>query len=104
MLNVAMTEFEVVDKELSETVQTIKDNDKIGIVNEMGSLDFIEKWKSYREERAEFDSRSFEGGSIKPIIYSESKILTTKWLIKELKSTYKDIFRFEETSKIEVVK
>ena len=59
MLNVAMTEFEVVDKELSETVQTIKDNDKIGIVNEMGSLDFIDKRKSYREERAEFDSRSF---------------------------------------------
>ena len=93
MICEAEAEYEAVDKELAEMSQTIKDNDPDGMIMEMGSLDFIEDWKSYREKRAKTDSKSFEDCSMEPIIYYESKVTTTNWLIKELQSTYKSVLR-----------
>lgn len=93
MISEAKAEYEAVDKELEEIIQTIKDNDPDGMIMEMGSFDFIESWKSYREARAKTDSKSFEDSSMEPIIYYGSKVTTTNWLIKELESTYKSILR-----------
>ena len=93
MIIEAIAEFEAVDKELEETIQIIKDNDLEGLIEEMGSLLFIENWKEYRETRAKVDSNTFEDGSMQPIIFYNSLSTTTKWLIKELRSTYKSILR-----------
>lgn len=93
MITEAIKEFRAADRELEETIQIIKDNDLDGLIEEMGSLSFIEKWREYRESRAKIDSNSFEGGSIQPIIYYASLTTTTKWLIKELQSTYKSVLR-----------
>lgn len=93
MIAKTITEYEVVDKELEETIQIIKENDPDGMIEEMGSLSFIEKWKEYRETRAKIDSNTFEESSMQPIVYYDSLTLTTKWLIKELQSTYKYILR-----------
>lgn len=93
MISESVEEYKAVNKELKEMIQVIKDNDSEGMIEEMGCLDFIDNWKRYRERRAEIDSKSFEDGSIQPIIYYGSKTTTTKWLIKELKSTYKYILR-----------
>lgn len=93
MINATVAEYEALEKELAELIQTINDNDNEGTVVELGCLDFIEIWKKYREDRAEIDSKSFEGGSMQPIVYYDSKVLTTRWLIKELRSTYKYLLR-----------
>ena len=100
MISETKAEYDAVDKELTEIIQMIKDNDTEGMIVEMGCLDFIENWKRYRDDRAENDSKSFEGGSMQPIIYLGSKVTTTKWLIKELKSTYKYALRLDSSCKI----
>ncbi len=93
MIEETIAEFEAVDKKLEETIKTIKNNDPDGLIDELGCMHFIDKWKEYREARAKIDSNTFEGSSMQPIIYYDSLSITTKWLVKELQFTYKYILR-----------
>ena len=85
----AKSNFEKVDKELEELIETIKskqDNNSF-LYNDFS---YIEKWKDYREERARCDSSINNKDGYMPLWYFRNQERTTKSLIKELKEDYRD--------------
>lgn len=87
-MNVA-EEFNVIEKELDDLIQRIRNLDIPEWFMMSKELDYIPNWKKYREERAKQESKMCEGGTIHGIVYTHSLINTTSAFIKELKTKYR---------------
>jgi hypothetical protein len=91
MNNEALKSFENSERLLTNLIQEIKESEKIFGIAEMNTSLFdrtIEKWKKYRNVKAEFDASFCEGGSMYPLIYSNSLTATTNEKIQSLKKEY----------------
>lgn len=88
MIDYANKELESANKELDTIVSRIRSITREGyLVN--NDLSYIDSWMNYREERAKSESSIVEGGSFYPVLYTQSKVNTTKAFIRELKDNYK---------------
>lgn len=87
-MNVA-EEFNVIEKELDDLIQRIRNLDIPDYFMMSKELDYIADWKKYRVERAKQESKMCEGGTIYGIVYAHSLINTTRAFIKELKTKYR---------------
>lgn len=87
--------FKILEKKLDDLIQKIRTLDIEGyfISND---LDFIDKWKEYRELRAKSEAKNYEGGTIYSVVYLGSLQSTTSAFIKELKNDYKYFLRREK--------
>lgn len=92
MIEYANKELESANKELETLISKIR---SVKIEGELFNYDlgYIVSWKNYREERAKSESSDAEGGSIYPVLYTQSKVNTTKAFIKELKGNYKYVLK-----------
>lgn len=87
-IDIAECEYKKVDSELQDLISKLKEKqDKNPIFN--SSLTFIDKWKEYRETRAQSESSILHGERVMPLYYFRSLERTTSALIKELKEDYK---------------
>lgn len=87
-IEIAESEYKKADAELHALVaqiMVIQENDPVHNCN----LTFFEKWKEYREVRAQSESSIFHGKDYFPLYYYKSMERTTKTLIKELQEDYK---------------
>lgn len=92
MIDEINSEFDKADKDLSLLIDQIKAQRTDGDLFS-NNLDYIEEWKQYRSSKAKSEASLSEGGTIYPIIYTQSMLKTTKTLIKELKEEYKYLLR-----------
>ena len=84
----AKSEFEKTDKELEEIIKHISLNQNKDSLFYY-ELDFIDKWKEYREVRAKSESSVNHGEAYLPLYYYKSMTRATRTLIKELKDDFK---------------
>lgn len=82
-------EFNSIESELDDLVQSIRNLNIPDYFMMSKELDYITDWKKYREERAKQESKMCEGGTIYGIVYAHSLINTTRAFIKELKTKYR---------------
>ena len=85
-------ELESVQKELESLISKIR---SVKIEGDLLNHDicYMDSWNKYREERAISESSDVKGGSFYPVVYSQSKLETTKAFIKELKEHYKYVLK-----------
>lgn len=88
MINETTEEFERADEDLKSLIERIRALQMEGNLCS-NSLGYIESWKLYRESKAKSEASLTEGGSIYPVVYTQSMINTTNALMKELKAEYK---------------
>jgi len=84
-------EFEKADNELVELIKLIKEikSDKTDFGINIKLFDkSIELWEKYRKKKAELDASAVEGGTMYPLIFSNSLITTTKEKIESLKKEF----------------
>lgn len=87
-IDIAQKEYEKVNKELEELIETLKVKQDKGYFH-YNDFSYIDKWKDYRKERALCDSSIEYNESYSPLRYFRNMERTTKSLIKELKEDYK---------------
>lgn len=87
-IDIAQKEYEKVNKELEELIETLKVKQDKGPFH-YNDFSYIDKWKEYRKERALCDSSINNKESYLPLHYYRNMERTTKSLIKELKEDYK---------------
>lgn len=85
---IAKRDFEKTDKELEELLEQIRLNENKESLF-YNDLNFIDKWKEYREVRAKSESSVNHGESYLPQYYYRSMERATRTLIKELKDDFK---------------
>ncbi len=84
-------DFELIDNELSELINTIKqlkgENLK-GFIHPQLFDQAIDAWKQYRDAKAEADSALYLGGSIYAAVHAINRAWTTKEKIASLKEEF----------------
>lgn len=85
---IAKKDFEKTDKELEYLLGQIRLNQNKDSLF-YNDLNFIDKWKEYREVRAKSESSVNHGKSYLPLYYYKSMERATRTLIKELKEDFK---------------
>ncbi len=95
MIRDSEEKFKIIEKELDDLIHQIRTFDIEGYFTS-NDLDFVDKWKEYRELRAKSEAKKCEGGSIYPVVYLGSLKSTTSAFIKELKNDYKYFLRREK--------
>ena len=95
MIRDSEEKFKIIEKELDDLIHQIRTLDIEGYFTS-NDLDFVDKWKEYRELRAKSEAKNYEGGSIYPVVYLGSLKSTTSAFIKELKNEYKYFLRREK--------
>lgn len=84
----SLNAFEEAEKELDRIVAIIKEKLPEYCSEDM---DYIPLWKEYRKQKAEIIAKSYEGGSIYPLIYNDVMEECTQQEIKMLKEKYSTI-------------
>lgn len=81
-------EFEEAEKELDRIVAIIKEKLPEYCAEDM---DYIPLWKDFREQKAKITTKSYEGGTIYPLMYSAVLEECTQQEIRMLKEKYSAI-------------
>lgn len=88
MNEMSFNAFKEAEKELDRIVPLIKDNLPEESVDE---LNYIPLWKEYCKQKAEITTKSYEGGSMRPLLINSVMEECTQQEIKLLKEKYSTI-------------
>ncbi len=82
--------FKASSEKLNAVIQNLKQNFD---PEDFDSFGYIKIWEKYREERAQYDRKVFEGGSLEAVAYLMSLTETTEDEYNSLKRRYRHILR-----------
>lgn len=98
MIDYELAEFEKYDGKLTNLINIL--NNAFGDDDDNDTFGYIEIWKKYRKEKAEYKASFYEGGSLQPLIYLCSLTETTVTEFNSLREKYSHILRSLDKSVI----